>query len=75
MKRIKTYYVIRNIDKYKVGDVVKLPFEEGLEYVKERAFIPFHIAYRNKMTEKMNRNTEYNDTSIKAKRKRKKKRR
>ncbi len=75
MKRIKTYYVMRNIDKYKVGNVVKLPFEEGLEFVKERAFLPFHVAYRNKMIEKTNKNIEYNDTSIKIKKRRKRKRR
>lgn len=47
MDIIKTYYVIKDIDKFKKGQVVKMEREKAKNYIGGGAFMLFHIAFRN----------------------------
>lgn len=47
MDIIKTYYVLKDKDKFKKGQVVKMEREKARSYVGSNAFMLFHVAFRN----------------------------
>lgn len=47
MDIIKTYYVLKDIDKFKKGQVVKMEREKARPCVGGGAFMLFHVAFRN----------------------------
>ena len=72
-KIIKTYYVIRDVDKYKKGDIVKLPRDEAASFVNNEFMTPFHLAFKRGIVNDINNIYEYEDKDIKDNKKKEKK--
>lgn len=50
---MKTYFVIKDTEKFKKGEIINLPREEARLYVAQRVILPFQIAARQGLVEKL----------------------
>lgn len=50
---MKTYFVIKDTEKFKKGEIINLPRKEARLYVVQKIILPFQIAAKQGLIEKL----------------------